>query len=94
LPRALAPRRADANVRINPPAAPDVPGDHAAGTDPKSCDLAEQGFGPAGRLVKVGVHNGDISVGGSIETVEATANLLGAQFEVKRRHDRVRERRL
>ena len=54
-------------------------------TDPGSpADLAEAKA--SGRLdgsLKVGVHQGDISIGGSIETVEATANLLGAQFEVK-----------
>jgi hypothetical protein len=54
-------------------------------TDPGSpADLAEAKA--SGRLdgsLQVGVQQGDISVGGSIETVEATANLLGAQFDVK-----------
>ncbi len=54
-------------------------------TDPGSpADLADAKA--SGRLdgsLKVGVHQGNISVGGSIETVEAQANLLGAQFDVK-----------
>ncbi len=39
-----------------------------------------------GRLdgsLKVGFHGGEVSVGGSIETVEASAKLLSAQFDVK-----------
>jgi hypothetical protein len=55
-------------------------------TEPGSpADLADAKIN--GRLdgsLQVGFHGGEVSIGGSIETVDAVANLLGAQFEVKR----------
>ena len=75
----------DVNVRINLARRMTFQATMPLTTDPGSpADLAEAKA--AGRLdgsLKVGIHKGDMSVGGSIETVEATANLLGAQFDVK-----------
>jgi autotransporter translocation and assembly factor TamB len=75
----------DANVRINLRRRMTFQATMPLSTDPGSpADLAEAKA--SGRLdgsLKVGIHQGEMSVGGSIETVEAQANLLGAQFDVK-----------